>query len=273
MQNSPGLFFPEFSAPTLVLLFIFCHDARCQGLEIPAPPADDSPVSDYANVLGGEDETSLGRYLLAARAKTQGAVRVVTIPSLAEFGAEGWSFERFTFTWKNKWMRSKFGILFLLDQGSRRARIQLGNGWGSKWKDHCEEIERELARPLLGRGAFSEAVLRCAVALVDMAKAGPGGRVPGLDPTADLPASFQGGARKEAPIPAAHEAEPPPEVEREAPDPADEGGGDEGGLGEYLASAAGTLWLTIGIFVVIVFGGAWLFEWRQERKKLDRFKS
>ena len=273
MLNRRGLFLPGFPATVISVLLIFCHDARCQDLEIPASPADDSPVADYAELLDSEEEATIGRYLLDARAKLQGPVRVVTIPSLAEFGADGWSFERFAYTWKNKWMRSRFGILFLFDHGARRIQIQLGNGWGSKWKNHCKGIERELALPLMRRGDFSGAVLRCGIALVDMAKAGPDGRVPGLDPSAELPASTQGRPPAESSLPAADEVEIPPVAESEAPDPGGEGGGDNDGLGQYLVSAAGTMWLYIGIVVVVVVGGVCLFEWLQERKKLRGFKS
>jgi len=268
-----SLFLPGLLAQVIFVFFIFCHDARCQGLEIPASPADDSPVADYADLLDSEEKATIDRYLLEARAKIQGPVRVVTIPSLAGFGAAGWSFERFAYTWKNKWMRSRFGILFLLDHGAQRIQIQLGNGWGSKWKDHCKDIESELALPLMRRGDFSGAVLRCGIALVDMAKAGPGGRVPGLDPSAELPASIQGRLPTESSIPAADEAEIPPGAESEAPGSGGQGGGDNDGLGQYLISAAGTVWLYIGIVVVAVIGGVCLFEWLQERKKLSRFKS
>lgn len=270
MLNRLGLFLPGFPATVISVLLIFCHDARCQGLEIPASPAADSPVSDYAGLLDSEEEATIGRYLLEDRAKIKGPIRVVTIPSLAEFGGGGWSFERFAYTWKNKWMRSRLGILFLLDHGAQRIQIQLGNGWGSKWKNHCKDIERELALPLMHRGDFSGAVLRCGIALVDMAKAGPDGRVSGLDPSAELPASIQGRPPAGSSIPTADRVEIPSGAESEAPDP---DGEDNDGLGQYLISAVGTMWLYIGVVFVVVVGGVCLFEWLQERKKLNRFKS
>ena len=255
----------------LLMLFSF-GAANCEELSIPAPPANDYPIADYAGLFSPDQEKQLHEDQLRSYAEYDTPIVVVTILSMEEHGAEGWSFERFVYTWFNKWKIGKRtvagelvnrGILLLLSPGDRRVRIELGADWGQRWDGHCKAIISGIIVPRFNKDDIPDGISIGVKALADMASAGPDGREPDLDSTPGLLAAEKS---REAASPGAvdHSAGPASSTAEEK--------SENRSIGETLFSFAGSLWVLIGLTVAAVICFLCLYEWIQERKKLNRMR-
>ena len=174
-----------------VALAAYLPPARCQeedlvneGVTIPAPPAENDPIADYAKLLSEGQKERLRKIQLESFNEKDSPLVVVTINSMREYGPTGWSIERFAYTWFNKWGMAKRGpegelinrgILLLVSVGDRRARIELGADWGRAWDTHCASIMNRKIVPRFKQGDFPggiEAGVK-ALAELDPAKSPP----------------------------------------------------------------------------------------------------
>jgi uncharacterized protein len=104
---------------------------------------------------------------------------VVTINSMAEYGGTGMRIETFARLLFDQWQVGiaklgkqdwNTGILVLVSVGDRKARIELGAGWGRE-KDHvCEQIMNERMVPMFHRGDFSGGISAGVESLEAMAR-------------------------------------------------------------------------------------------------------
>ena len=163
------------------------EDFRFAGIKIPAPPAEDYPTADYAELLDEAQEKKLHQVQLASYHEQNTPIVVVTINSMREYGPRDWSIERFGYTWFNKWQIGKRGaegelinrgILLLVSVGDRKARIELGADWGRDWDRHCSVIMNTRIVPRFKKGDFAGGIESGVQALAEMAGTPPGQAAP-----------------------------------------------------------------------------------------------
>ena len=163
------------------------EDFRFAGIKIPAPPAEDYPTADYAELLDEAVEKKLHQVQLASYHEQNTPIVVVTINSMREYGPKDWSIERFGYTWFNKWQIGKRGaegelinrgILLLVSVGDRKARIELGADWGRDWDRHCSVIMNTRIVPRFKKGDFAGGIESGVQALAEMAGTPPGQAAP-----------------------------------------------------------------------------------------------
>ncbi len=163
------------------------EDFRFAGIKIPAPPAEDYPTADYAELLDEAQEKKLHQVQLASYHEQNTPIVVVTINSMREYGPKDWSIERFGYTWFNKWEIGKRGgegelinkgILLLVSVGDRKARIELGADWGRDWDRHCSVIMNTRIVPRFKKGDFAGGIEAGVQALAEMAGTPPGQAAP-----------------------------------------------------------------------------------------------
>ena len=163
------------------------EDFRFAGIKIPAPPAEDYPTADYAELLDEAQEKELHQVQLASYHEQNTPIVVVTINSMREYGPKDWSIERFGYTWFNKWQIGKRGaegelinrgILLLVSVGDRKARIELGADWGRDWDRHCSVIMNTRIVPRFKKGDFAGGIEAGVQALAEMAGTPPGQAAP-----------------------------------------------------------------------------------------------
>ena len=144
------------------------------------PPGEREFVSDKAGML---DEAAVARIrevcdrLLTDRATP---IIVVTIESMGQHGGgRNMPIETFAALLFNQWQigHAKLqgqdwntGILLLVSKGDRRARIELGAGWGRSENQTCQRIMDEHIIPQFKQGQFSAGILAGVEALDRMAR-------------------------------------------------------------------------------------------------------
>lgn len=104
---------------------------------------------------------------------------VVTIDSMAQHGGGGMSIESFAARLFNQWGigHTEFrgaswnrGILLLVSEGDRKARIELGADWAHDFDPMCEQIMQEQIIPNFKNGDFDEGIKDGVIALDAMAR-------------------------------------------------------------------------------------------------------
>lgn len=104
---------------------------------------------------------------------------VVTIDSMAKHGGADMRIETFATILFNQWQigHAKLndqdwntGILLLVSKDDRKARIELGAGWGREDDAQCREIMDDYIIPHFKQGQFSQGILAGVEALDKMAR-------------------------------------------------------------------------------------------------------
>lgn len=143
------------------------------------PPGDREFVSDKAKMLDDASIThvkSVCDKLLTDKATP---IIVVTIDSMAQHGGANMPIETFAALLFNQWQigHAKLegqdwntGILLLISKGDRKARIELGAGWGRTENQTCQQIMNEYIVPKFKQGKFSDGIVSGVEALDKMAR-------------------------------------------------------------------------------------------------------
>ena len=130
-------------------------------------PGDREFVRDLANMLdeGAEDRIrKVCDKLLTDKATP---IIVVTIESMANHGGADMRIETFATLLFNQWQIGhesidgeywNTGILLLVSKGDRKARIELGGGWGRREDGVCRQIMNEQIIPNFKQGQFSQGI-------------------------------------------------------------------------------------------------------------------
>lgn len=127
------------------------------------PPSGGVIVSDEIGLIKVEDRPEIER-IGAALFKDRGyPVCVVTIRSLAAHKATGYPIERYAAeilkTWNLEADHRSHGMLLLVSEDDRQARIQLGTAWGAAHDGRAREIMDSLILPSFRRGEMSRGIL------------------------------------------------------------------------------------------------------------------
>jgi len=143
------------------------------------PPGDREFVRDLADLLDSgskEHIRTLCDRLLTDKATP---IIVVTIESMAKHGGEGMRIETFATLLFDQWgighptlgkQEWNTGILLLVSRDDRKARIELGGGWGRREDALCRQIMDEHIIPHFKQGRFSEGIVAGVEALDKMGR-------------------------------------------------------------------------------------------------------
>jgi len=158
---------------------LFALDAQAaREIEID-PPGEREFILDYADLIDEGDEQRIRE--IAEKLLTDKAtpIIVVTIESMGEYSGARLSIERFAARLFDQWGigHAKLngrdwntGILLLVSQGDRKARIELGAGWGREQDALCQRIMSEQIVARFKQGDFSRGIAGGVEALDAMAR-------------------------------------------------------------------------------------------------------
>jgi len=129
----------------------------------PPRPAENEPVADFAGLLKPEDAAEVRSLCEKVRTEKRAPIRVVTIRSMAEYGAAGWPIERYSMNLFSEWGIGSadwnYGMLLLVSTGDRKARIELGSAWGRQQDEAARRIVETHVLPRFRAGDYSRGIL------------------------------------------------------------------------------------------------------------------
>lgn len=124
----------------------------------PARPAERDFVVDEAGILKPEDIAEIRRIADEALTKKKAPIVVVTIKSLKSKGVADWPLQRYAMNlmseWKVGWSSWNYGMVILVSVEDRKARIELGAGWGRTKDADAQRVMNELMVPHFKKGEF-----------------------------------------------------------------------------------------------------------------------
>lgn len=143
------------------------------------PPGEREFIVDNGEIITPEDEEKIRA--IADKLLTDKAtpIIVVTISSIANYGQSGMRIETFATLLFDQWQigHAKLhgqnwntGILLLISVGDRKARIELGAGWGRESDAQALEIMENTIIPQFKAGNFSGGIVAGVEALDAMAR-------------------------------------------------------------------------------------------------------
>lgn len=127
------------------------------------PPSGGIIVSDEIGLIRVEQRQEIERIGTALFKETGFPVAVVTIKALAAQRASGYTIERYAsemlVAWKLEPVHRSHGMLLLVSEEDRLARIQLGPAWGNAHDGRALEVMDSLILPAFRRGDLSQGIL------------------------------------------------------------------------------------------------------------------
>jgi uncharacterized protein len=142
-----------------VVLLLASALPACPQVRYPPRPAAREFIVDEAGLLKPDDAAEIRRLCDQVLTDKRAPIIVVTLRSLADYGASGWPVERYAMNlfseWGVGWPEWNYGMLLLVSTGDRKARIELGAGWAHRKDADAQRIMNELVIPGFKRGDFS----------------------------------------------------------------------------------------------------------------------
>jgi uncharacterized protein len=137
----------------------------------PYPNPDAGYVTDQANLLTDEQQERLERLLSAREKKTGVEIVVVTINSIKDFpGTSNRTIEEFAKALFDAYgignMPKNDGVLLLVAVKDRKARIELGAGYGHKKDSDSSRIMNKKIIPSFRKGLYSKGIIKGTESLV-----------------------------------------------------------------------------------------------------------
>ena len=145
-------------------------------------PGDREFVRDLAGMIAPADAEQIVATADTLLTDKATPIIVVTIPSMAAHGGADMRIETFARLLFDQWeighaelagQAWNTGILLLVSEGDRKARIELGAGWGREKDALCKQIMDEQIITRFKQGEFSAGILAGVVALDAMAREKP----------------------------------------------------------------------------------------------------
>lgn len=150
----------------MCLLAAWSAGAQDNLLDI-APPGERDFILDEANLIAPSDAEQIVASCDALLTEKATPIIVVTIRSMAAHGGTNMRIETFATLLFNQWGIGheklgnsdwNTGMLLLVSEGDRKARIELGAGWGHDKDAEAQRIMDEQIIPRFKEGKFSEGI-------------------------------------------------------------------------------------------------------------------
>jgi uncharacterized protein len=172
--------FPLSGWLTLVVCCIGLFVSPAAAIEIKLDrPGEREFVRDLAELLSAEDEQQIRTLCDKLLTEKATPIIVVTIESMAKHNGEGLRIETFATLLFDQWgighakindQAWNTGILLLISKGDRKARIELGGGWGRREDELCQQIMDQQIVPHFKAGEFPQGIIAGVEALDKMAR-------------------------------------------------------------------------------------------------------
>jgi uncharacterized protein len=147
----------------LMAVLLLAAPAAQEQVRYPAKPGPREFILDEAKVIKPDQAAEIRILCDEALTKKKAPIVVVTIPSLASYGAAGWPIERYALNlmseWGVGWADWNYGMLLLVSTGDRKARIDLGGSWERRKDDDAKRVMREQIIPHFKKGDYSKGIL------------------------------------------------------------------------------------------------------------------
>ena len=143
------------------------------------PPGEREFIRDLAELISPEDEEKIRQQCDALLTEKATPILVITIESMAQHGGEGLRIETFATLLFDQWGIGhanlegedwNTGILLLVSRDDRKARIELGAGWGRREDALARQIMDDQIIRHFKQGQFSEGIVAGVDALDKMAR-------------------------------------------------------------------------------------------------------
>jgi uncharacterized protein len=143
------------------------------------PPGPRDFILDRAGLITEPDAKKIKQIADKLLTDKAAPIIVVTIPSMSEYGGSGMRIETFARLLFDQWQIGpakvgktpwNYGILLLVSNGDRQARIELGAGWKRDKDAQAEQIMDEQIVPRFKQGDFSGGILAGVESLDKMAR-------------------------------------------------------------------------------------------------------
>ncbi|MDH4182723.1 MAG: TPM domain-containing protein [Nitrospinota bacterium] len=143
---------------SLALISFFICAQQVWAVEFPQKPADTDWYVDMAEMIDANTAQSINKTALPLWVNENVPMYVVTIASLASMGAANYTVEGYATELFNHWgigsEDRNYGMLLLVSRGDRKARIELGAGWGHEHDSAMQQVMDTLIVPAFKRGDF-----------------------------------------------------------------------------------------------------------------------
>ena len=145
-------------------------------------PGPNEFVRDLAGMISSDDAAEIKRISATVLKEKATPILVVTINSMGAHGGDGLRVETFARLLFDQWgighktlgnAEWNTGILLLVSEGDRKARIELGAGWGREKDNICNGIMSDQIIPNFKGGRFSEGIVAGVKSLDAMARDKP----------------------------------------------------------------------------------------------------
>ena len=143
------------------------------------PPGDREFIRDLAGMLDPGAKERIRELCDSLLTDKATPIIVITIESMAKYGGEGMRIETFATLLFDQWgighatlgdQDWNTGILLLVSRNDRKARIELGGGWGRREDALCRQIMDGHIVPEFRQGRFSEGIVAGVEALDKMGR-------------------------------------------------------------------------------------------------------
>ena len=166
---------------TLAAAIVFlCDSVPANALELTVDrPGDREFVRDLANMIDPADEDRIRQICDRLLTDKATPIIVVTIESMAKHGGSDLRIETFATLLFDQWQVGlkklgnqewNTGILLLVSRDDRKARIELGAGWGRTEDALCQQIMDGHIIPQFKQGQFSAGIAAGVEALDKMGR-------------------------------------------------------------------------------------------------------
>jgi uncharacterized protein len=154
----------------LILGVLLVPSLRAQ--TFPPEPAQRQFIQDEAALIHAHDAQQIKNLCDHLLTDESIPIIVVTIPSLAKYdGTDIASYARALFDhWGIGSQKLNYGVLVLVSLGDRKARIELGAGWGDTKNETTQMIMDDIMIPSFKKGDYSTGILRGVRTLESMAR-------------------------------------------------------------------------------------------------------
>ena len=179
-QPNGGIWFRLTGVFLAALVFASAGNGQAHAIELSLErPGEREFVRDLANMLDSADEERIREICDKLLTEKATPIIVVTIESMSEHGGSGMRIETFATLLFDQWQIGheklagelwNTGILLLVSQGDRKARIELGAGWGREKDVLTSRIMDEQIISRFKQGDFSGGIVAGVEALEMMAR-------------------------------------------------------------------------------------------------------
>lgn len=170
----------SFVCCATIIAFCLTAASSASAIEIDLdPPGDREFIRDLAGMLDPSAKEHIRELCDSLLTDKATPIIVITIESMAKCGGEGMRIETFATLLFDQWgighatlegLDWNTGILLLVSRDDRKARIELGGGWGRREDALCRQIMDEHIVSEFKQGRFSDGIVAGVEALDKMGR-------------------------------------------------------------------------------------------------------